>query len=355
MPLWKDRQAFNREWGTREALDRISIEELYHMFGAHPGRIGVRFLVITGPTGCGSSAIARRTALVLSNPPWAGLPRVRPKLLRADLRRASTDHTPLVQLFRHFDPSFRGAGYSAPHLAALLRRRLSVQEGPVLLWFDNLRGAPPLPVLWDLLEHAADFLPSGSTIILSGTYDPTIGWSGPGEGLHRLSLKAAAGSELLDILGQVSREAFAEPLEDNVIQLIATRALSAGVGLQGAIDMLRDAGVRAEGRGLSRVGPGEVGEPADIDGRRDPRRVVSAILKSFERPAATLEIGVLQRRVCEWLGGDGHRPPSRSLVRRHVRRLERSGILSRAVTIGGKGGSRSMVSLRSPMMDRLGR
>lgn len=348
MTLWKDRNTFTREWGTREALRRVAKDELYRRLAPPPGGTSPRGVVLTGAPGSGTSRLGRRIVAVLSHPPWNQGRRIPRHLFRVDLRESSHEHAALVQFFRHFDESFLGSGYSSSALSELLRRRLRSEEGPVLVWVDNARDLPNFSNFWHGLLSGLEELPEGSALVISGSFDPTAGVPSVGALVQRIELPAPGPEEILDLLREIAREGFVVPPEEEVLKVIALRARSAGIGLEGAIEMLEEAGVRAEERSLARVSISEVGRPRGIDRRRDPRQVAAAILQSLSGRAPSLEIGVLQRSVGEWFGREGIGPPSPSLIRRHVGMMERAGVLTRTISLGGNGGTRSVVRLRSP-------
>jgi hypothetical protein len=344
MELWKDRWALERPWGPAGSLVGVAVEEIYEVAGARGPGPEWKVLAVTGPSGCGTSTVAGRVVRVLSCSPFAGRRDRAVRVLRVDLRKCRTDHQALVELFAHFDAQFTGKGFSAGQLAVLLSRRLRAEGTPFVLWLDNSRSTPSLPLLWSLFDpEEVEWVP-GLRVVISGCFDPTQS-AREGPEIRRIAVRPPTPAELRARISELCQQSFAWPPAPEVVTLVVERTRARGVGLAAAVELVREAGERAEARGASRVEEGDIGFPHLPDGRRKPLLVDAAILECLRKQGRRLPMSLLHRRVTEHLGQDGRRPPSASLLRRHVAALEARGMLSREFSLGGDGGSRSWVSL----------
>lgn len=316
-------------WSNKGALEPGWIP-----YGSRPPIVGEeRVHTVTGPRGSGTSTAANRLVRELAARSGA-------KMFRADMRNGEGDHAIMVQLYRHLDDTFEGKGFSGPYLALLFRRRLAAMGGPVILWFDNVRKGTHNSALRSLFWDSSA-LPSNVNVIISGETDPT---NAMGEVVGRVVLSAPGPQEIRCVAETLCREAFKAPPGQEVLQSLTDAMSCNGRSLSRTATVLRMAGERAEARGASQVELVDLSPlPREHGRRQSPEEMDMAIMDAVRklRNGGPVPVGELVPHIGR----------SSSLVRRHLAQLERKGILVRNVTMGGAGGTRSLVSLGKSIVE----
>ena len=361
MTPWKDRGALLPGWRPERLLwhgELRSPGELgrdllaEHGYG-EPGSDGPAFLWVDGHRGVGSSTVARCVLEAVSNRE-VGRSGRRARGIRVDVRGCQSGHEILTRLFRHFDEGFDGRGFSGARLASALRRRLAQDPGLSYLWFDNT----PSPLDGkDPLSELLPWLPPGPTGD-AGLPAPLLAFSGerspelPSETelaapSLRVHLPPLSAEEIETILGEMARSAFATPLSPGVALRVRDRLLARGWGLPVGASLLRAAGDAAEQRGDRTITVRDL--PSRFEGPRLRRATALDVLflEGLRAQPSASSTGVrhLQEYVAAHLREEGMALPTASQVRRHLRRLERAGLVQRSVRLGGMGGSQSLVRL----------
>ena len=315
--VWKNKSALEPGWVPYGFRSPVVGEEGIH--------------VVAGPRGSGTSTVASRLVRELRVRLGAGA-----KVFRADMCNGECDHGVMVQLNHHVDSAFTGQGFSGSRLAILFQRRLAVMGQPVVVWFDNVRRGADNSTLWSLFLDTS-ILPSNVSVAISGESDPT---NYLGKVVDRVVLSAPGPREIRNVAEVLCREAFHVLPGQEFLQSLTDAMICNGRSLSRTAGALRVAGERAESRGATQVELGDLTPLPRETGRKHgseeiDRQIMGAVRtlgKGQEVP-----VGDLVRHLA--------RTPS--LVRRHLAQLERKGLLVRRVTVGGVGGTRSVVTLAS--------
>ena len=271
--------------------------------------------------------------------------RPRPRILRLDLRSCRGEHHAFVQLFRSFDRDFGGQGFSSEYLACLLMRRFAAEETPAVVWLDNIPSQPDFSILWR--TFLKDEGPAQcAAVILSGEIDPTRRLPLNDERrVDRFVLQQLGPEKLLEALEAMAVDAFTTPPSIPVLLSVRDRLLSRGWGLSMGAFILKRSGERAELRGAEMVEEKDLPTTRTGPRVRDPALIDSILMEGARATpqGKGMGFGALSLHLRRRLAAQGLGFPSISMIRRHVIRLEASGLLERRVRVGGSGGSQSLI------------
>ena len=311
---------------------------------------------VAGPSGSGTSVVARRAARELADR-WrsSGEPGlVRGVTVRIAGLRGS--HGVATALLRRLDEGFDGRGFSTREILAGFLRRLRREGRAAVVVLDDLApGAPELGPVLRAIAEPDRFLPEGD----EGGLPPiwTV-FAGTEAGLstaaaqidRRFSFAPAVllepySEELLGtIVTDRAERALGRPLPPETVAEIVDRALVEGGGARRAIDLVRRAILGAPfatSLGLPRRAPvlGVVGAPSVV-------RAIGAASRGVAAP-----LGEVKRLEAELARTEGDRPLPTTTFWRRIVRLERAGYVRREIRTGGNGGTVSLVRLLTPIAE----
>ncbi len=352
-------EVLHHDWVPPALVGRSAeLEELRAWLGdpvpthGHPWAAAIR-----GPTGAGTSVLARLAARRLLEAYRRDRPQATPPLLvSVRVRWCGGTQGVATQLLQRLDEGFRGAGFPVVEIVAGFLRRLAREGRPAVVVLDDAGPDTPdlSPILRGLL-HPLRFLPEGVDaappvwVLVAGTLDrpgSAAAWARVGfPAAHSVSLPAMSAATLRAVLEDRATRALGRPPPPGWVDGWVERAISKGLGASRGMDLLREALL---GRSASRVGSLYAPRGAPSVVTVEPR-----ILRAFAEAEGEdlLALSELRRREAELALAEGARPlPATTLWRRLVH-LEAAGLLRRDVRTGGPGGTRSRVELLRPVSD----
>jgi len=342
---WLPPTALAREREVQEVLRRLD--------PPRPRAPPPWIVAVAGPSGSGTSTVARRAARETIDRLRRLDGGVRPRsiFVRTSFLRGA--HGVATALLQRFDEGFDGRGFPTSEILAGVLRRLRRDGRPTVIVLDDIAvGGPDLAPLLRGLGAPDRFLPEGEVglppvwTILAGSPEG-LGSATPGlePGIPIRPFVALApygGETLRAIVRDRVERSCARPAPDALVDRVVARAVADGLGARRAIDLVRRE--LLAGRDLSQLDRRSLVGPEGV--AIDPR-VVRAIGAATHGAAA--ELAEVRRCEAEFAARRGQRPlPSTTLWRRLVR-LERAGYVRREIRTGGSGGTRSVLRLLAPI------
>ncbi|MCI4329739.1 MAG: hypothetical protein L3J80_02580 [Thermoplasmata archaeon] len=309
--------------------------------------------VVVGPSGAGTSAVARLGARrLLEAVNREGSP-VSPALVRVRVSETTGIQGVAAGLLQGLDSGFVARGFPVAEIVAGFLRRLARDGRAAVVVLDDIGpGAPDLgPVVRALLAPTR-FLPEGCDTaptlwtILAGRADAEATWSRLlRAGVPRESQIVVPTPEPSTIRAAVADRAsralgHAPPPE--LVERVVVRSLREGRGIGRALDLLRRELLGAGPQRAFPLSPNLAGGRASVE----PRILAALERATRGRPATLGEIRAWEVRLA---AQEGARPlPATTLWRRMVR-LQAAGVIRRDVRPGGPGGTRSTIELIGPV------
>ncbi len=313
-----------------------------------------RVAEVVGPSGAGTSAVARLAARrLLEGIRRHGAP-TPPLFAAVRVRRCRGTVGVASALVQTFDEGFDGHGFPAAEVLAGFLRRLRRDARPAVLVLDDL--GPSAPDLEPILKGFARpdrFLPEGESglppirLILAGVPEAEGVWRAARragfERSARVELPPYAYLTLEAIVEDRLVRALGRPAPPGMATEIAERAHADTASASRALELLRR--ILFEGGG----GP----RPAVPAACRDGLYVEPRILEALHRALAggPVSLGELKRWEARLADLDGARPLPATTLWRRLLRLEAEGLIHRRVRMGGEGGTRSVLELTRPFTD----
>jgi hypothetical protein len=308
---------------------------------------------VAGPSGAGTSAVARRAARETVDRLRAFRAEPAPRTWAVRVGNLRGTHGVATGLLRHLDEGFDGRGFPVAEILAGFLRRIRREGRPTVLVLDDLSSSDPdLAPILRAFGNPDRFLPEGQNGI------PPF-WTivaGTPEALARLRdrladqiplgpfVRLAPYDErtLAAVITDRAERALGRPLSPGIAARIVARCLEEGGGARRAIDLVR--------RELVRGSIGGLEDPPirlDPDGVSVEPRVVRAIGAASCGVAALL--GDVKRCEADLARAQGQRPLPTTTLWRRIVRLERAGYVKREIRTGGNGGTRSLVRVLTPI------
>lgn len=332
-----------------------ALEQLHRRLPVEPAAGGsFRAAIVEGPSGSGTSAVARRAALeVVERLRQRGEPTTC-VYAPARVRWVSGTQGIATELLQRLDPNFSSRGFSVAQLVAGFLRRLIHSGRPAVVVLDDLgAGCPDISAVLRPLAAPDRFLPEGAPIapriwlVLSGNEGARACWrqadaSGISPGLP-VQLAPYTRDEIAEIVRDRARRALGRDAPSGWAERIADHAVQHGIGARRSIEMLR--------RELLGPTPSPPGSPYTARSESQSLAIEPRLLEAIERAAARGQVFV--RDVREWEArlarAQGVRPLTSTTLWRRIVRLEAAGLLRREVRTGGSGGTRSRLELVRPV------
>ncbi len=314
-------------------------------------------LGVAGPSGSGTSAVARRAARELVDRLRAASAEPLPRSWSVRVGFLRGTHGVATSLLQLLDEGFDGRGFPVAEIVAGFLRRLRRDSRPTVLVLDDIRSSEPeLAPIVRAFGNPDRFLPEGESGL------PPI-WTilaGTGEGLGHLArrldgryplgpfvrLEPYDAETLARLVSDRAERALGRPAPLGLASRLVGRTLEEGGGARRAIDLLRRELLRRSLAGWERPGP----EPAPGHVTIEPR-VVRAIGAASHGIAAPL--GDVRRWEADLARAQGVRPLPTTTLWRRIVRLERAGYVRREIRTGGNGGTRSLVRVLTPIEEWL--
>ncbi|MCI4325659.1 MAG: hypothetical protein L3K00_07275 [Thermoplasmata archaeon] len=319
----------------------------------YPSRAPPWVATIVGPSGSGTSAVARLAARRLLEAIQREARTVPPALVRVRVAEETGVHGVASRLLQGLDSGFEPRGFPVAEILAGFLRRLARDGRPAVVVLDDIgAGAPDLrPILRALLAPTR-FLPEGVETpptlwtIVAGRVDAEASWSR----LERVGLRKESRVELplpdpatirAAVTDRAAR-ALGRPAPADLVDRLVSRTLREERGIGRALDLLRRELLGAPTLRLAGAVPlgGSTHVPVEP-------RILAALERATRGHPTTLgEIRAWEERLA---AQEGSRPlPATTLWRRMVR-LQAAGVIRRDVRPGGSGGTRSTIELIGPI------
>lgn len=298
-----------------------------------------------GPRGVGTSALAKKYICQLR----AQLGDMDPVVIRVDV---SAQNCPggnpasgvAAALLQHFLPGTSLKGYSRDRIMWWFLRRVMAGGSPVVLWLDQLRpnvrtleGVVKPLLSPDLLLGDAEVLPK-VLLVVSGSSDAEL--DSRVMRIHVPPLPVGTVRSILEDKARQTSRAFTPGALVKSMNIFATEGNSLSV-----MDEVLKAAVRSAGcHGI--ITEEDVVPPDATDRpRANMPTVYLCVLEVLRKAGRGLPMGELVRELSIRLTTEGQHIPSLCSVRRWTARMQSQGLVSRTVTVGGDGGTTSVVSL----------
>ncbi len=307
---------------------------------------------IAGPSGSGTSVVARRAAREVVDRWRASGRREVLRVLSVRAAGARGAHGVVSELLRRLDEGFDGRGFTVSEVLAGLLRRLRRDGQPSVVVVDDLSIAgPDLAPILAAVGDPDRFLPEGEHgmppvwMIVAGTVEAlrTLDGKLPGRCAIApwVALDPYPPETLTAIVRDRAERTLGRPLPSEAISELVRRSVIDGGGARRAIDLLRRTILgssmacrpRRAGRFVAEVAV----EP----------RVVRAIGEASRGIAARLSD--VRRVEAEIARSQGTRPLPTTTLWRRIVRLEQAGYVRREIRTGGDGGTLSLVRVLTPI------
>lgn len=308
---------------------------------------------VAGPSGSGTSTIARRAAREVADRVRAALGEPFPRVLAVRTPFLRGAHGVATTLLQRFDEGFDGRGFPVPEILAGLLRRLRREARPTVVVLDDVGiGGPDLVPVLRAFAQPDPFLPEGEGglpplwTILAGTpeglqgLERAVGARFPIGPFVRVTPYEPAA--LRSIVHDRAERALGHPVPPTLVERVVERTIEEGGGARRAVDLLR--------REILGVTFHEIGDgvpSAKLRGISVEPSVVRAIGVASQGRAARL--GEVKRLEAELARAQGVRPLPTTTLWRRIVRLEQAGYVRREIRPGGCGGTLSVVRVLTPV------
>jgi len=309
-------------------------------------------VAVAGPSGSGTSVVARSAAREVLDRLRSARPGPSPRLLAVRTGPLRGTHGVASALLRRLDEGFDGRGFPVAEILAGLLRRLRREGRPVVFVLDDLgvggpdvapivrafadpdrflpEGEVGLPPTWGLIAGSADALTTLDRALQP--HSPIGPWVELGPYTER-DLERIVRDRVERCLGPGAGEELVRP----TVHL----AVAEGGGAARAIDLLRrrlvGAPLRTSILSAPRPSLGVTLEPHVL-------RALDAAVRGQAAP-----VGEVRRAEAELARAGGARPLPTTTLWRRIVQLERAGYVRREIRPGGTGGTRSIVRLLAPI------
>ncbi len=310
------------------------------------------WVAVVGPSGAGTSTVARRAARETADRVRGGLSGPPPRVLPIRVGDVRGTHGVATAMLRKLDDGFDGRGFAVTEILAGVLRRVRREGRPVVLVFDDVAvgGADLAPILL-ALGNPDRFLPEGEVGL------PPI-WGILAGGEEPVATQARAVADRVPIgpfvrLAPYSRERLREIAADRLARSLGRsapepmvgrvlgRCLEDGGGARRVVDLIRRE--IAGGDRRPRVGP-FFGVPRPVPVEPHVVRAIGAVAQG-----CTAGVGDVRRAEAELARSAGVRPLPTTTLWRRIVRLEQAGYVRREIRTGGTGGTRSIVRVLTPI------
>ncbi|MGD0249709.1 MAG: NB-ARC domain-containing protein [Thermoplasmata archaeon] len=308
---------------------------------------------VCGPSGSGTSVVARRAAREVADRIRAGISASSPRILWVRVSTTRGAHGVATALLRRLDDGFDGRGFPAVEILAGFLRRIRREGRPTVLVLDDIGvSATDLVPALRALGAPDRFLPEGE----SGLPAVFTIVAGRPEALDRLDAALAgqfpfapfiplapySDRVLTAIVQDRAERALGRPVAPERVASIVARAVEEGGGARQAVVLLRRSLL---GSSFGPYPPFSIA--SGHSGVSIEPRVVRAIGVATGGVAAHL--GEVRRLEAELARSQGLRPLPTTTLWRRIVRLEAAGYVRREIRAGGNGGTQSLVRVLTPI------
>jgi len=342
---WLPPVAFGR---AREVLELVRRLDPPTPRAPRPWVVGV-----AGPSGTGTSTVARRAAREVVDRVRASLGEPFPRLITVRTPFLRGTHGVATAMLQRLDDGFDGRGFPVPEILAGLLRRFRRDSRPTVVVLDDVAlGGPDLAPIVRAFAEPDRFLPEGESglpqlwTILAGTPE---GFEGLERNLAgRVSVRPWVEvapydlASLRAIVADRAERALGHVAPTDLVERVVHRAVEDGGGARRAVDLLRRDLLGVTFRDLRDGVP-----PSRLRGVSVESWVVRAIGVASQGRAARL--GEVKRWEAALAQEQGARPLPTTTLWRRIVRLEQAGYVRREIRPGGSGGTLSLVRVLTPI------
>jgi len=310
-------------------------------------------IAVAGPTGSGTSTVARRAAREVADRIRASVPGAPPRVLAVRTAFLRGTHGVVTAMLQRLQEGFDGRGFPVLEILAGLLRRLRREGRTTVLVLDDVAMAGP--DLSPILRAFADpdrFLPEGESglppifIILAGTteaLDAVARNSGPRLRLAPFVSVAGYGvQDLRSIVVDRCTRALGHPISGSTVDRLVARAVEEGGGAARVLELLR--------RELLGVTIREM-RSGDVASRLRGVSIEPSVLRAIGEAAQSrpARLGEVRRLEAELARAEGARPLPTTTLWRRIVQLEQVGYVRREIRTGGSGGTVSLLRVLTPV------
>ena len=344
-----------RDWLPPVALGRARevAEVVRRLDPPTPRSAASRLVGVAGPSGSGTSTIARRAAREVADRVRAACGEPLPRVLTVRTPLLKGPHGVATALLQRLDDGFDGRGFPAPEVLAGLLRRLRRDGRPTVVVLDDVGvGGPELAPILRAFVDPDRFLPEGESglpaiwVIVAGTVEGLVGLERAlGVRITLAPFVAVTGYEtaaLRCILEDRAVRALGHPFAPELVERLVGRVVEEGGGARQAIELLRREILGVTSREMREGVP-----PSRLRGISVEPWVVRAI--GVASQGATARLGDVRRLEAELARAQGARPLPTTTLWRRIVRLEQAGYVRREIRPGGNGGTLSVVRVLTPI------
>ena len=314
-----------------------------------------KLMILEGPRGAGTSTLAGAFVGLVKRS-WRLGAREDPIVVHVDV--SSLNHTRgdpsrgvATAILERFNQGVQVQGSSSGRVVWWALRRIATQTRPVVVWLDQVHeGTRTLAEVLEPLLEPERFMERGAEIppilvVVSGTGKTELGsWSDAvsAKWIHVPLLPRSVLEEVVEERAQALGCEISADGVAKILDIMVTR----GRGLSVMNEVLQASATevsKSTGRSI------EVEDirtpPISVRGKSSRRALEVRVLEIIRGAGGELTMGELMERVTRDLTQKGEAHRAASSVRRLTVRLEKLGLVERRVTLGGEGGTRSMISL----------
>lgn len=355
MPAIAHSEVLAHDWLPPVAYGRArEVQELVRRLDPPSPRAPRPWVVgVAGPSGTGTSTVARRAAREVVDRVRASLGEPFPRLIAVRVPFLRGTHGVATAMLQRLDDGFDGRGFPVPEILAGLLRRFRRESRPTVVVLDDVGvGGPDLAPIVRAFAEPDRFLPEGESglpplwTILAGTSEGF-------EGLERnlsgrvpfrpwVEVTPYDLCALRAIVADRAERALGHIAPSDLVERVIRRAVEDGGGARRAVDLLRRDLLGVTFRDLRDGLP-----PSRLRGVSVESRVVRAIGVASQGHAARL--GEVKRWEAALALEQGTRPLPTTTLWRRIVRLEQAGYVRREIRPGGSGGTLSLVRVLMPI------
>ncbi len=314
-----------------------------------------KLVVLEAPRGAGTSTLAGEFVDLVKHT-WRLRAREDPVVVHVDV--SSLNHTKgdpsrgvATVILQRFNEGVQVQGSSSSRVVWWALRRIASQLRPVVVWLDQVHeGTRTLAEVVEPLLEPERFMERGAKIppilvVVSGTGKTKLGSWSDAVSAKWIHMPLLPREVLEEVVEERARVLGCEISADGVAKVLDIM-VTLGRDLSVMNEVLRASATEAAKSPSRSIEVEDIRTPRiSVRGKSSRRALEVRVLEIIRGAGGELTMGELMEQVTRDLTRKGEAHRAASSVRRLTVRLERLGLVERRVTLGGEGGTRSMISL----------